>query len=269
MTVEPKLLTEDWTVRFAMENMMFCMPAGTPTLRIFQSISGRISKMTNPKTDSQLEVRNFFTLSTQFTSRWLPILKANLRKVEDDAFRARSLITSVSKSRLDFIRKKHYENNPLHSGELVIDSISLDTFARDFNLCTRRHPSPNINLSFSPSVQSLSLPEGQIAIYQVIAFDNKDRFLQQLTFSLLSDGNPIPIQLPQSHDAPARYEIMTFNVKLLHSASWDGPLGKIEGKLTKKHRNAKGENYPALLYALSSKNTRIYGIQTASFLVTP
>lgn len=253
-------------------NSLWRGTAGGFTYRVLrgkQSISARVSKMTNPKTDSQLEVRNFFTLSTQFTSRWLPILKANLRKVEDDAFRARSLITSVSKSRLDFIRKKHYENNPHHTGELVIDAISLDTFARDFNLCTRRHPSPNLNLSFSPSVQSISLPEGQVAVYQVIAFDDKDRLLHHLTFSLLSDGTPIPIQLPQSRDAPARYEIMAFNVKLLHSASWDGPLGKIEGKLTKKHRNAKGENYPALLYALSSKNTRIYGIQTASFLVSP
>ena len=39
ITEDPKLLIEDWIVRFAMENMIFCRPAGIPTFRILNRVA--------------------------------------------------------------------------------------------------------------------------------------------------------------------------------------------------------------------------------------
>ena len=212
-------------------------------LRGKQVISSSVSYMTNRNTPKQQNARGRFKAAVRFTDGWLPLLKANLRKVENDAFEVRARISRIA------LNSAIYKN-----GEGIIDLVA---FAKTFNLASRRRVSSEVRIEFDEREQRITAPTGQVVVYEVAAYNPRGLLLGSKTFAYVSNGEGNEIELPKGIPDVSHFELMAFNVTLCNGTVWTGPVGEVTGKSTKRIR---GNSYCELLEALSGKGCRIHGV---------
>lgn len=216
-------------------------------LRGKQVISSAVSHMTNRNTPAQQNARGRFKAAVRFTDVWLPLLKANLRKVEDDAFEVRSKVSRIA------LNSASYKD-----GE---GSIDLWEFAKRFNMASRRRVSGEVEIEFDERARRIRVPAGNVVVYEVTAYNPKGLLLWRKTLVYVSDGDGKEIELPDGMGDVSRLDLMAFNVTLCNGAVWRGPVGEVTGRSTKK---INGNIYCELLEALSGKGCRIHGVSVGS-----
>ena len=208
-----------------------------------QVISGAVSHITNRKTPKQLDARGRFKAAIGFTDMWLPLLKANMRKVENDAFEARTKICKIALGAAEYV-----------DGEGRVD---MEEFVSEFNWANKRRASVDLDVEFDGMAGRISVPAGQVVVYEVAAYERSGKSAWWKTFAFVSDGEAREIELPTGVREVGRIELMAFNVTMFRSAEWEGPVGEIWGKSTRRKREG---NYGKLLEALSARGCRIHGV---------
>ena len=208
-----------------------------------QVISGAVSHITNRKTPKQLDARGRFRAAISFTDMWLPLLKANMRKVENDAFEARTKICKIALGAAEYV-----------DGEGRVD---MEEFVSEFNWENKRRASVDLDVEFDGLSGRISVPAGQVVVYEVAAYERSGKSAWWKTVAFVSDGEAREIELPTGVREVGRIELMAFNVTMYRSAEWEGPVGEITGELTRKKETG---NYWKLLEALSARGCRIHGV---------
>lgn len=208
-----------------------------------QVISGAVSHITNRKTPKQLDARGRFKAAIGFTDMWLPLLKANMRKVENDAFEARTKICKIALGAAEYV-----------DGEGRVD---MEEFVSEFNWANKRRASVDLDVEFDGMAGRISVPAGQVVVYEVAAYERSGKSAWWKTFAFVSDGEARETELPTGVREVGRIELMAFNVTMYRSAEWEGPVGEIWGKSTRRKREG---NYGKLLEALSARGCRIHGV---------
>ena len=210
-----------------------------------QVITSAISKMRNPNTKKQKRTRERFTQATQFTGLWLPVLKANLMKVENDAFKVRTIICSSAMMSQTVVGGK-------------LKGVDMNLFERVFNEKSGRHVSTELRMVFNETEHKIGAATGEVVVYQIVGFDEKGVMRSMKTEVFVSDGEMRDVVLPVDRKGEVRkYEIIAFNVTLCNGAEWKGPEGEVNGEVTKKKKEG---NYYKLLEGLGKKDCRIHGI---------
>lgn len=197
-----------------------------------QVIAGAVSSMGNKNAPGRVKARARFSEASTFASTWLPVAKANLRKVENDAFVARGLICSVA-----------------------TESVDVEQFAIRLNMRSGRHRSTGLEVDMEQGV--IVAKEGDVVVYEVVGWDAKGSVIHKKTMVYVSDGSAREVELYEGRSTVVRYGVMAFDVTMCNTEEWKGPVGKVEGKATKRY---KDNSYNRLLDALTEKGCRIHGM---------
>lgn len=215
-----------------------------------QVIASVVSSMGNKNAPKRKRARGDFASATKFTGLWLPVVKANLRKVENDAFKVRGLICSAAMATFEDKKGK-----PLTKEKA---EVNLEMFVRKLNEKSGRYASAELRVVLNENRRVISAPAREVVVYETVARGEEGVFLGRRTTVFVSDGEERALEVPVVRRGEVeKYEVMAFDVTLCNGAVWKGPVGDVEGKATKRDRN---NSYNRLLEALMAKGCRIKGL---------